>query len=164
MAFPTPHTLQPLTRHRAFSLALASVLAVAALALPGTALGQELPPSVTVQPEGEGAPPAPPADADEPAPFDTEMARLANVLGALHYLRNICGEAGNQWRIEMDALMTDGRYEGERRRRMTAAFNDGYRAFSGTYVACSPRAAQAAEEYRREGSLLAARLATRFRN
>jgi uncharacterized protein (TIGR02301 family) len=123
---------------------------------------QELPAEPPAQ-TGDAAA-APPPDTDEPAPFDTDMARLSNVLGALHYLRNICGETGNEWRIEMDALLTDGRYEGERRKRMTAAFNDGYRAFSGTYFTCSPRAAAAAEEYRREGAALAANIVSRFRN
>lgn len=141
-------------------MALALALSMATGA--GSADAQELPAEPPAAP-AESAPVAPPDD-DEPAPFDADMARLSNVLGALHYLRNICGETGNEWRAEMDALLTDGRYEGERRRRMTAAFNDGYRAFSTTYFTCSPRAAEAAEDYRREGAALAARIAGRFRN
>jgi len=31
------------------------------------------------------------AQTDAPAPFDTDLQRLGEILGALHYLRAVCG-------------------------------------------------------------------------
>ena len=40
------------------------------------------------------------------APFDADLLRLSEVLGALHYLRGICGaNEGAKWRNEMQALV-----------------------------------------------------------
>src|SRR5215472_12049247 len=40
------------------------------------------------------------------APFDGSLQRLAEILGALHYLRNICGaNEGQKWRNEMQSLV-----------------------------------------------------------
>ena len=41
-----------------------------------------------------------------PAPFDGDLMRLAEILGALHYLRTLCGtNEGQKWRGEMQALL-----------------------------------------------------------
>ena len=41
------------------------------------------------------------------APFDGNLQRLAEILGALHYLRNICGaNEGLKWRNEMPVSYT----------------------------------------------------------
>ena len=46
------------------------------------------------------------------APFDGSLQRLAEILGALHYLRNLCGaNEGLKWRNEMQAIM-DAEHEG----------------------------------------------------
>ncbi len=45
-----------------------------------------------------------PAPAAE-APFQPRLLRLAEVLGSLHYLRNLCGEEGTQWRDQMQKLI-----------------------------------------------------------
>ena len=42
-----------------------------------------------------------PAPAAE-SPFEPGLMRLAEVLGSLHFLRNLCGEKGDQWRTEME--------------------------------------------------------------
>ena len=42
-----------------------------------------------------------PAFATE-APFEPGLMRLAEVLGSLHFLRNLCGEKGDQWRVPME--------------------------------------------------------------
>ncbi len=48
---------------------------------------------------------APSFAASAEAPFEQPLMRLAEVLGSLHYLRNLCGETGNQWRDEMEQLL-----------------------------------------------------------
>ena len=65
-----------------------------------------------------------------PAPFDSDLMRLAEILGALHYLRTLCGaNEGNKWRDQMSALIDAETQSGDRRNRMVANFNNGYRNF-----------------------------------
>jgi len=72
-----------------------------------------------------------PAFAQEPAaPYDANLQRLAEILGALHYLRGICGSnEGQKWRNQMQALVDAEAPNGERRTRMVASFNRGFRIF-----------------------------------
>jgi uncharacterized protein (TIGR02301 family) len=75
------------------------------------------------------------------APFDGELMRLAEILGALHYLRTLCGaNEGNKWRDQMTALLDAEAQSGERRNRLVANFNNGYRSFHRTYRTCTPAA------------------------
>ena len=42
--------------------------------------------------------------AGQTTPFDKDLQRLAEILGALHYLRQLCGaNEGPKWRNEMQA-------------------------------------------------------------
>lgn len=142
--------------------ALALLIMAAPAAAFAQAAGEAKPAETATEPP---APlPGPQLSPDDPAPYDTELLRLATVLGSLHYLRNLCGDEGNAWREEMNAILRDGAVEGQRKRRMIAAFNDGYRAFSSSYVKCSQQAADAAEAYRVEGAALASQIVQRFRN
>ena len=62
------------------------------------------------------------------APFDGSLQRLAEILGALHYLRNLCGaNEGLKWRNEMQAIIDAEAPSGDRRARMIASFNRGSR-------------------------------------
>src|SRR5688500_18299882 len=73
------------------------------------------------------------------APFDGSLQRLAEILGTLHYLRGICGaNEGQKWRNEMQSLIDAEAPSGERRARMIAGFNRGYRGFQQTYRTCTP--------------------------
>ena len=104
-----------------------------------------------------------PAAAVEP-PFDAGLMRLAEVLGSLHFLRNLCGEKGDQWRRTMERLLTAENPEPERRARFIASFNRGYRSFEGTYTSCTASATQAIGRYTVEGETLSRDLAARYGN
>ena len=45
-----------------------------------------------------------------------KLERLSEVLGSVHYLRNLCGEKSNMWREKMDELLAAavGQIESER--------------------------------------------------
>jgi uncharacterized protein (TIGR02301 family) len=99
------------------------------------------------------------------APFDASLQRLAEILGALHYLRGICGaNEGLKWRNEMQALMDAEAPGGERRARMTMAFNRGYRGFQQTYRSCTPAADLVIRRYLEEGSKIAREMTARYAN
>ncbi|MDG4854761.1 MAG: TIGR02301 family protein [Mesorhizobium sp.] len=109
--------------------------------------------AVTVQP-------ASPAE----APFEPGLMRLAEVLGSLHFLRNLCGEKGDQWRLEMEKLLETENPDPNRRARFIASFNRGYRSFSGTYTQCTPSATEAIARYMKEGETLSRDIASRYGN
>jgi uncharacterized protein (TIGR02301 family) len=98
------------------------------------------------------------------APFEQPLLRLAEVLGSLHYLRNLCGEKGDTWRKEMVQLLAIENPGPERRARFIASFNRGYRSFDGVYMSCTPSANEAIGRYTREGEALSRDIATRYGN
>ena len=97
-------------------------------------------------------------------PFDAGLMRLAEVLGSLHFLRNLCGEKGDQWRGLMERLLAAENPDEERRARFVANFNRGYRSFEGTYTSCTASATEALGRYTVEGETLARELAARYGN
>ncbi|MBX6424593.1 MAG: TIGR02301 family protein [Variibacter sp.] len=99
------------------------------------------------------------------APYDRDLQRLAEILGALHYLRAICGgNEGQQWRNEMQALIDAEAPSGERRDRMVASFNRGYRGFQQTYRTCTPAAGVAIRRYLEEGARIVRDVTARYAN
>jgi uncharacterized protein (TIGR02301 family) len=98
------------------------------------------------------------------APFEPELMRLAEILGSLHFLRNLCGESGNQWRGEMEKLLESENPDPERRARFIANFNRGYRSFGGTYTQCTASAREAISRYMKEGGDLSRDIASRYGN
>ena len=100
-----------------------------------------------------------------PAPFDNDLQRLAEILGSLQYLRTVCGaKEGQKWRTEMQALIDAEAPSGERRRRIVARFNRGYRGFEQTYRTCTPAADLAIRRYLDEGAKIAREITARYAN
>lgn len=98
------------------------------------------------------------------APYEAGLLRLAEILGSLHFLRALCGEAGEPWRAQMEALLATENPDPARKARFIASFNRGYRTFAATYPTCTASAAQAIARYTREGESLARDIATQYGN
>ncbi len=98
------------------------------------------------------------------APYDAKLLRLAEVLGSLHYLRSLCGEKGNPWRAQMQTLLETETPEPERRARLVAQFNRGYRSFASVHTQCSDTAVQAIDRYMKEGEALTGEIVARYSN
>src|SRR5262249_10351417 len=99
------------------------------------------------------------------APFQSQLARLSEILRAPHHLRNICGaNEGQKWRNEMQALVDAEAPSGDRRGRMIAHFNRGYRGYQQTYRACTPAADLAIRRYLEEGAKIARDVTARYSN
>jgi uncharacterized protein (TIGR02301 family) len=107
---------------------------------------------------------APAAGGQEQAPYDARLYRLAEVLGSVHFLRNLCGEKSDAWRVDMQKLLEAENPEPERRARMIASFNHGYRAFSATYTTCTESATESISRYMIEGEKLAREVVARYGN
>lgn len=95
----------------------------------------------------------------ESKPYDDRLMRLSEILGAVHYLRELCGASDGQlWRDRMQELMTAEGTTALRRARLTRSFNQGYRSYSRTYSACSPSAQNAITRFAGEAVQLAENL------
>ena len=99
---------------------------------------------------------------DDP-PYEADLMRLSEILGALHYLRPLYGGAdGTVWRDQMRALLDAEVQDGARERRFIERFNQGYRGFSSVYRRCTPAAEAALARYVEEGSALIRDVTTRY--
>jgi uncharacterized protein (TIGR02301 family) len=89
-------------------------------------------------------------------PYDDRLFRLSEILGAVHYLRELCGaDEGQLWRQRMGELLQAEGSSALRRARLTRSFNKGYRSYSRTYNTCSPSAQTAINRFLTEGAQIA---------
>ena len=96
------------------------------------------------------------ARAEEQRPYDTQLLRLAELLGAVHYLRELCGaNDGQLWREKMDALVDAEGTSALRRARLVQSFNKGYRSYRRTYQTCTKSAETAVARFLAEGAEIA---------
>ncbi|MDK1375501.1 MULTISPECIES: TIGR02301 family protein [unclassified Sinorhizobium] len=108
----------------------------------------------------------PPVTGENATPYDQRLVRLAEILGSVHYLRNLCLKAEEDtWRRSTQELIDkEAADEPKRRERLTAAFNRGYRTFASVYTTCTEPATLAEQRYRAEGATLASEIVARFGN
>lgn len=91
------------------------------------------------------------------------MQRLAEILGALHYLRPLCGgKDEDTWREQMQALIAAEEPTPERKAKLVVAFNHGYSGFEALYRYCTPAAVVAIDRYMAEGSQITRDITTRY--
>ncbi len=91
---------------------------------------------------------APAAHAQDAKPYDEQLMRLSEILGAVHYLRELCSaNDGQRWRDHMRTLIDAETASAQRKARITRSFNQGYRSYSRTYTTCTPSAQTAIERF-----------------
>ena len=106
---------------------------------------------------------AAPAYAVDPL-YEAKLLRLAEVLGSIHSLRNLCGEKSSQWRDRMDSLLLAENPDPARKARLVASFNRGYRTFNETYSTCTSQAIAAIDRYQIEGTRLSSEIVSGYGN
>jgi uncharacterized protein (TIGR02301 family) len=172
-------------RPRPARVSAASLLRIALIAALGCGLGAmpadaqflpffQSPPQQQERPRPAPAPaPRPPklepqqpeAAPAAPTPYDPDLQRLAEILGALHFLRGICGSnEGQKWRDEAQALIEAEAPTGPRHDAMVQAFNRGYGGFQQSYRTCTPAANVAIHRYLQEGAQIARDITARYAN
>lgn len=102
------------------------------------------------------------ASAQAVAPYDERLTRLAEVLGSVHYLSNLCGEPSNAWRDRMQTLLSTESPDPNRRTVLVASFNKGFRSFDSVYTQCTDQARAASQRYLSEGANLSAEINARY--
>lgn len=92
----------------------------------------------------------------ENRPYDDKLMRLAEILGSVHFLRELCaGTDGQVWRDRMRELLEAEGSTALRKARLTRSFNNGYRSYSRTYIACTPTAQTAVSRFIAEATEIA---------
>lgn len=92
------------------------------------------------------------ASAQDAKPYDDQLMRLSEILGAVHYLRELCSaNDGQLWREHMKTLIDAETASAQRKARITRSFNQGYRNYSRTYTTCTPSAQLAIDRFLAEG-------------
>jgi uncharacterized protein (TIGR02301 family) len=95
-------------------------------------------------------------------PYDDKLLRLSELLGAVHYLRELCGaNDGQLWRDRMKELMDAEGSSALRRAKLTRSFNQGYHSYSRTYKACTSSAQTAIARFMAEAAQIAEGLLAR---
>ena len=146
---------------RRSSLAGATCLAVL---VAGVATAQVLPANPPLPPVvGAPAPAAPQGDPDGLPPYEPQLERLAERLGTLALLRDLCGDGdANEFRNRMAALLDAEAHTGIRRSRLAGAFNHGFQGYAASYRSCTASARLVIARSLAEADRLTRELASRF--
>lgn len=149
-----------MTRARiAFAFMVLSLLAPPLFAAPR--------PHKAEKPAAQPPPPATPAAPVAPAdsrPYDPQIFRLAEVLGALTTMRQLCGASDAElWRQRMQALLESEGNPPSRKERLAGAFNRGLQGYAVTYRTCTPNARLVIQRFLGESSRLARDIGNRYR-
>jgi uncharacterized protein (TIGR02301 family) len=109
------------------------------------------------------APAQTPAPADVPPPYEPQLLRLSEIIGALTYLRDLCGDGdGDAFRAKFTSLVeTEGSTEA-RKDALAGAFNRGFRDYELTYRACTPTAREIVARFLDEAGRIAKDVANRY--
>lgn len=102
-----------------------------------------------------------PAMAIDP-PYQSEMERLAEILGSLYFLQPLCQPGPIDWRAEMEQLIVLDQPDEDRRQRLAGAFNGGYTAYSRMYRVCTTSADEALTRLLAEAERIARDIHTRY--
>lgn len=125
---------------------IAAFLAVSLLLFPGSAWTQDFARPETREP-----------------PYEAQLLRLSEILGAIHYLRRLCdSDEGSLWRDQMQALIDAELPSPIRRARIIDRFNRGFDSFRAVYRTCTPAAALAVERYMDEGAKISRDITIRY--
>ena len=132
---------------------VAIIAAMAAVALAAPAYAQN---AAGTQKQHQAPASTPPkAITTDDRPYDTQLFRLSEILGTLHYLRELCGaNEGQVWRELMRELVASEGTSALRRAKLVESFNRGYRDYSRTYRSCTQPAIVAIQRYMEQASAI----------
>jgi len=107
---------------------------------------------------------AAPAPAEEPPPpYDPEILRLAEILGALTYLDALCAaNPQGDWRARMQALLEADAKTAARKERLAGSYNRGFHDYERTYHQCTPNAQAIIGRFLAEGAGIAHEVVNRY--
>ncbi len=106
---------------------------------------------------------APAPDSEPPPPYDPEILRLAEILGALTYLDTLCAaNPQGDWRAKMQALLEADARTAARKERLAGSYNRGFHDYERTYHLCTPNAQAIIGRFLAEGGKIAHEVVNRY--
>ncbi len=145
---------------RIFASGLAAFAALAVTVAPLAAQTQTAQPA---KPSPAATPTPTPAQTDAPPPYEAQLLRLAELIGALTYLRDLCGDGdGAAFRAKFADLVGAEGTTDARKESLAGAFNRGFRDYELTYRACTPTAREIVARFLDEASRIAKDVANRY--
>ena len=104
-----------------------------------------------------------PAAVETPPPYEPQLLRLAEIIGALAYLHDLCGgHDGDAWRAEMTRLLGAEATTEARKESLAGAYNRGFRGYELSYRACTPAAREVIARFLDETAKISTDLASRY--
>jgi uncharacterized protein (TIGR02301 family) len=98
-----------------------------------------------------------------PPPYEAQLLRLAELMGALSYLRDLCQDGdGAAFRDRFAKLMDVEAQAPERKDELAGAFNRGFGDYELTYRVCTASAKETIAIYLEETQKIAHFVATRY--
>ena len=115
----------------------------------------------------QAAPAAKPAPATPPRveapPYEADLLRLGELMGALAYLRELCHDGdGGEFRAKMAHLIESDPRPQEAKDQLAGAFNRGFEGYRTTYRVCTANAREAIAVYLDETQRLARDVVARY--
>jgi len=98
-----------------------------------------------------------------PPPYDPEILRLAEILGAVTYLDALCASnPQDDWRAKMQALLEADAKTAARKERLAGSYNRGFHDYERTYHMCTPNAQAIIGRFLAEGAGIAHAVVDRY--
>jgi uncharacterized protein (TIGR02301 family) len=143
---------------------MARMLSASLVAAPALAVERKSAPKKPAAAEkAPEAPVSPPPPSDGAPPYEAQLLRLSELMGALSYLRGLCGDGdAAEYRARMAALLEAEAATPERREKLAGAYNTGYRGYQTTYRSCTPNARIVIGRFVDEGGRIAHEISYRF--
>ncbi len=96
-------------------------------------------------------------------PYEDSLLRLAEILGSIHYLRDLCGaDDGSLWRDQMQALIDAEQPDFNRRVGLADGFNRGFDSYRSVHRVCTDAARITIARFMDEGARLAGEIVARY--
>jgi uncharacterized protein (TIGR02301 family) len=139
---------------RSFALAAAVWTAIA-----GQAQAQQ----AAAKPAAPAEQPSPAPAAEPPPPYEPQLLRLAELMGALAYLRDLCGaHDADAFHGKMASLLEAEARSEARKASLAGAYNDGFRGYQLSYRVCTPAAQEIIARFLDEAAKISTDVANRY--
>lgn len=136
------------------------------LALAAVALTIALSPGFAAEKAKPAPTPIPtptPTPTEPPPPYEPQLLRLAEIMGSLSYLRDLCHDGdGAEFRNRIARLIEVEPRTQERKDQLAGAFNKGFGDYQLTYRACTDNAREVIAGYLDEAARISKDVASRY--
>jgi uncharacterized protein (TIGR02301 family) len=134
-----------------------------AAAFCAAAAGQACAQTAPAKPAAPAEQPAPAPVAEPPPPYEPQLLRLAELMGALAYLRDLCGaHDAEAFHAKMASLLEVEARSQTRKESLAGAYNNGFRGYELSYRVCTPAAREIIARFLDEAGKISTDVANRY--